>query len=574
MFESLQQRKLRERTRQVARLLGGVFLFSALINVMMLALPIYITQIYSRVLPSQSLSTLITISLVIVGTLGAASVLELIRAVLVERAAANFESALGIRLVQGAILHPNLYGGNAQALRDLATIRYFVGGRPCVALLDIPFFPLFVLILFLVHWLLGLVALIAAMLVIALWVLSELATAHLQQRASEVGAAAMSKAETYAQNGAPIRAMGMLGHALSDWRLQYNQMLRLNDQASTRSAWFLAASRFVRNSLQVIVLAVGAWLVIQEQLSPGLLLAASVLGARALAPLEMAISAWRPLMQARFAYRRVRQVLADTVIPETQSSFRISEGRVDLDNVLYFDRMMSPEPVIKGISFSVAPGEVLGVMGLTGSGKSTLGRLIAGAIDPTAGAVRIDGVDLRGSDRIMLGRDIGYYGQNLELFAGTVSENISRFASNSDPELLKEAVRAANAEGILSALPKGPETEVRPGRRLLSPGQQQSVLLARAFYGSPKLLVLDSPTSDLDPHCEQAVVNAVAAAKQRGTTIVIIAPARGFLQLLDRVLVMNAGRVEKIEARNEVVRPTVPPIQMAEQVVRYRAVAR
>jgi ATP-binding cassette subfamily C protein len=274
------------------------------------------------------------------------------------------------------------------------------------------------------------------------------------------------------------------------------------------------------------------------------------------------------------AYRRVQQVLAKTVIPETQSSFRISEGRVDLDNVLYFDRAMSPEPIIKGVSLSVAPGEVLGVMGLTGSGKSTLGRLIAGAIDPTAGAVRIDGVDLRGSDRIMLGRDIGYYGQNLELFAGTVSDNISRFASNSDSDLLKEAVRAANAEGILSALPNGPETVVKSGQRLLSPGQQQSLLLARAFYGSPKLLVLDSPTSDLDPRCEQAVVNAVAAAKQRGATIVIIAPARGFLQLVDRMLVMSAGRVEKIEARAEVVNPTVPPIQMAEHAVRYRAVAR
>ena len=552
-----------ESMRRIFRMLGFAFVLSAAMNIMMLAMPLYITQIYQRVLPSRHFDTLIALTVVIVGTLIVAAILDAIRTILVQRVAGNFDADLGNTLLQGSIMQPTLYGGTAEALRDLGAIRNFVGGRGCIALLDIPFCPFFVAVMFIVHWLLGLITLVAVVIVIALWVISEFLTSNPQRRAHELTMGSQQRAETYARNGAPIRAMGMIRQALSDWNAQYRQMLELNDRASTRNAWFHAASGFIRSSLQVAVLGAGAYLVINDSLTPGLMLASSILATKAITPLQMAIGAWRPFNQARFAYKRVRQIVANTTIPQVQNETRILEGRVEFEHVVYrdrndrndrSDRNAPMEPAIKGVSFAVKPGEVLGILGPTGSGKSTLGRLMVGAADPSAGAVKIDGVDIRGCDRNILGRDIGYYAQHQQLIPGTVAQNVTRFTDNTDSDALMEALRAANAESIFSAL-KGPGTEIRPGQRLLTPGQEQSLLIARAFYGSPKLLVLDNPTSELDLEGERAVVRALAAAKHRGATVVVIAPRQALYHLLDRVMMMKSGRIEKLGPREEVLRP-------------------
>jgi ABC-type protease/lipase transport system fused ATPase/permease subunit len=376
---------------------------------------------------------------------------------------------------------------------------------------------------------------------LGLWAATALTTSDLERHLKEIGRDLSIQSDSTIRSAAAVRAMGMERGTLKRWRERFGDLLNVNDQILRRHAWIQGTSRFVRTALQVITLAVGCWHALDGSINAGLIIAASIVSARVVGPIEVAAAAWGPLMSARQAFWRLRRYLGRATLEVESTACVPVVSRLDAEKLVLVPRGRA-EALIKGVSISVKPGMLLGVCGPPGSGKSTLAALLAGALDATSGTVSLDGREIRSLDRSV----IGYLGQDQELLPGTVYENITRFEPSSRPELVAEALAAAGAEALVAALPRGQATEVGPSQPSLSPGQRHRVLLARAFYGHPKLLVLDEPAAFLDPEGERALVSALQSAKDRNGAIVVVAPRGAVVPLVDVMLVMRDGRVEMI----------------------------
>ncbi len=536
----------------------GIVLFSLLLNVLFLTPSIYMLQVYDRVVPTSGLLTLFFITLAVAGALITLSLLDAIRSRLLVRVSLRLDRLLAGPLLE-KLMARTAPGAPVQGMREFDTVRQAISGPAAVGFLDAPFAPLYVLFAFLLHWSLGVLTVAGGAILVGLALLNERSTKTKAQEAARATNASYFAQEAAAMNAEVVRAMGMRG-ALRERQLSDRRKgLGLSAEASFTGGQYAAATKFMRLFLQSAALGLGAWLAVERQISAGAIIAASILMSRALQPVEQVVGSWSTVVQARGALKALSELFAANPEPETpRTQLPDPKGKLTLDKVVVRAPGTTDQLLIKGLGFSLEPGEVLGVVGPSGAGKTTLARLIAGATSPDMGVVRLDGASLSDWDSDRLGRHIGYLPQDSALIAGSIRDNISRFAvwrgeaGESVDAAVVAAATAAGVHELILKLPQGYDTVLAHGGRGLSAGQAQRVALARALYGDPALLVLDEPNSALDAEGENALGRAILAAKARGATVIIVAHRTGVLQAVDKLLIMRDGAIERIGPRNEV----------------------
>jgi PrtD family type I secretion system ABC transporter len=537
-------------------------LFSFFLNLLMLVVPLYMLQVYDRVLSSRSETTLLMLTILAGFMLLILGALEIVRSRVLVRTGVKFESMLKDR-VFAAVFERSVGapgGTRTQALQDLDALRQFLTGSGLFALLDAPWAPIFIAAIFLLHPWLGMASLCGALVLFALALLNEALTRRPLKAASERSIKAHNFAELSLNNAEVLKAMGMLGGIRARWYQHRLAAVSHQARASDRAGIILAGTKFVRLYLQVLLLGIGAYLAMQQLITPGAMIAAAILMGRALAPVELAVGNWRAFITARAALARLKDLLES--VPADKPGMRLPrpEGRVQFETVVATAPGGDPTaPILKGVSFQLSPGGALGVIGPTAAGKSTLARILVGVWRATRGTVRLDGADVYEWSRADLGHHIGYQPQEVKLFDGTVAENIARF-SKLDAEAVVAAARKAAAHELILRLPSGYDTLIGAYGHTLSGGQRQRIGLARALYGDPSLIVLDEPNTNLDQPGERALLATIADLKQAGKTLVIIAHRPNILASVDHILCLNEGFVDMLGSRDEVIaRFTLPP---------------
>ncbi len=556
--------------------LATLVLFSCGINLLILASPLYMWQIYDRVLASGRVETLVFLTLITAAALFGLGVLDALRGHVLGRMGRWLDRRLTPELIS-ASLRRTLRGEPAggQALRDLATVRNVLAGPGVSALLDAPWAPLFLALIALMHPLLGLVALGAALALLAVAVANEAASRGPLRDAARCSIRAMQRAEAAIRNADVVHALGMRADFIRRWSALNEEALALQLKAGDRNAILLGFSKFLRMLVQVLILGVGAWLVLRRDLTPGGMIAASILLGRALAPVEQSIGAWKGLVAARDARDRLSALFQRLPPEPTAMRLPAPRGRLCCEQVVYAPPGQA-EPVLRGISFAVEPGTGLGIIGPSAAGKSSLCKILVGTWQPSRGSARLDGADLFAWNPDLVGRHIGYLPQDVELFAGTVAENIARLGTDPDPDAVVAAAEAAGVHEMILALPQGYDTEIGEAGGHLSGGQRQRIGLARALYGRPRLVVLDEPNASLDADGETALLRALFTAKGWGATVVIVAHQPRILAPVDQLLLLRQGALEAFGPRDQVLERLRPlrPLQAPARPVPIRAEAR
>ncbi len=517
--------------------------FSFFINALMLVPAIYMLQVYDRVLVSRNETTLYMLTLIVIGFYVVMGGLEWLRSRLMVQAGLRLDAELNDKVLSSAF-RQNLRQSGAsadQSLGDLGVIRQFLTGNGLFAFFDAPWAPLFIAVIFLMHPLLGVVSLIGALVLLGLALLTEYRTQKPLAAANQAGIAANQFANNSFRNAEVIEAMGMFPSLRARWYALHGRMLALQAVASERAGSISAVTRFTRISLQSLILGFGALLVIDGQITPGAMIAASILMGRALAPVEQAIGAWKQFVAARGAHGRLKQLLGDYHPREPRISLPAPRGEYRIENV-YAAAPGGSVPILRGVNLAIPQGTVVGVIGPSGSGKSTLARLLVGVWGAGSGKVRLDGADVFDWDKAELGPSIGYLPQDVELFDGTVAENIARFGEL-DSEAIVQAATLAGVHDMILHLPAGYDTPIGNAGCALSGGQRQRIALARALYGDPSVVVLDEPNSNLDDVGEAALVAALKQLKEAGRTVVLITHRTSVLSVIDRLLVLRDGQV-------------------------------
>ncbi|MGO4475577.1 type I secretion system permease/ATPase [Massilia sp. 2TAF26] len=517
--------------------------FSAIINLLMLAPSLYMLQVYDRVLGSRNEITLLMLSLLIVGAYLFMGGLELIRSFVLVRVGAQFDMVLNKRIYTAAF-EQNLKqaGGNAgQALADLTSLRQFLTGNALFAFFDAPWFPIYLIVIFLFEPVLGFFALGGTILLIILAVVNERVTKEPLAEANSMSIQANTLATNNLRNAEVIESMGMLPNLMSRWFKLHGKFLGLQANASQKAGLISALTKFVQMSMSSLVLGLGALLVLDNKITPGMMIAASILLGRTLQPVQQVIAVWKSFSSTRSAYERLDALLEANPARPAGMALPKPQGVLTLDGVTAAPPG-AKMPVVKGVSFAITPGDVLGVLGPSGSGKSTLARLLVGVWPTMMGKVRLDGADIYQWNKAELGPHVGYLPQDVELFAGTISENIARFGEVIAEQVVQAAKRAGVHELILQ-FPEGYDTKLGDGGAGLSGGQKQRIGLARAMYGDPSLIVLDEPNSNLDDVGEQALLAAVLDLRQRGKTIVMISHRPGVVNVTTKLLLLRDGAV-------------------------------
>ena len=522
--------------------LCSVGLFTAVVNLLMLAPALYMLQVYDRVLASGNGMTLLMLTLMTLGLLVFMGTLEFVRSLVVIRIGSQLDLQLNQR-VYNAAFEASLKSGEqttGQAFNDLAQLRQFVTGPSLFALFDAPWFPIYLAVIFLFDTWLGLFALAGSILLLALAWLNERVSAAPLAEASRQSIRCAQQASGTLRNAEVIESMGMLGALRERWFAGHGEFLRRQGQASERTALVAAAAKIARVALQSLVLGLGAWLVLEQRISPGMMIAGSILMGRVLAPLDQLIGAWKHWAEARLAFQRLSALLSNHPPRPVGMPLPLPRGHLAVDGISAC-APGSRQPVLSGLGFTLPAGDTLGIVGASGSGKSSLARLLVGAWVPQLGKVRLDGADLQGWDRTQLGAHIGYLPQDVQLFAGSVAENIARFAEV-DAEKVVAAARMAGVHELILRLPQGYDTVLGEGGAGLSGGQKQRVGLARALYGLPALVVLDEPNANLDEEGEQALLDAIAQLKRLKRTLVLVSHKPTLLEVADQLLILRGGR--------------------------------
>ncbi|QIK36791.1 type I secretion system permease/ATPase [Caldichromatium japonicum] len=534
--------------------------FSLFINLLMLTPALYMLQVYDRVLASMSDSTLIMLTILTVGLFMIMGLLDLVRSRILIRTGARLDLQLNSRLFH-AIFDARLHDGRGvgvQPLEDLANLRQFLTGPGLFAFFDVPWVPVYLAVIFIMHPWLGWFSVGSALILFGLAVANELATRGPLNQANTLAIRSRGYLGGNLRNVEVLEAMGMLPAVQRRWFDRHREVLRLQAVASDRAAWLANASKVIRIASQSLILGLGAYLVIRQHFTAGVMIAGSIIMGRALAPIDQIIGGWKGFLAARQSYRRLQDLLR--AIPQRPRFMRLPppEGRVTLEGVVAVPPGTNL-PVLRGVQLEIAPGEVIGIIGPSAAGKSSLARVMLGVWPVAAGKVRLNGADISHWNRDELGPYIGYLPQDIELFDGTVSENIARFGEV-DPELVVEAARRAQVHEMILRLPKGYDTPIGEGGAVLSGGQRQRIALARAMYGNPVLVVLDEPNSNLDDQGEAALVRAIVQLKSEGTTVVIITHRPSILGSVDKILVMREGQVEMFGPRDQVLARFVRPV--------------
>jgi ATP-binding cassette, subfamily C, type I secretion system permease/ATPase len=527
-------------------------LFSAGVNILYLASPIYMLQVYDRVVPSGSIPTLVMLTLALSLALAVMAALDFVRAQILIRAGARLDRVLSERVMAAMVRQANAApgAGRSQALRDLDTFRQFITGSSFYALFDAPWAPLYIAVIALLHPLLGGLALAFAVILLSLALLNERLTGRMLAEAGEAASRSYAFTEASLRNSHVIDAMGMQEGLLARWSVDRNLLLGAQARASDRGAALLSLIRFLRLAMQSLILGAGAYLVINRDATGGIMFAGMFLLARALTPIDQVVGTWRQLVAARTAYRRIERLLVAHPPAPASITLPRPKGKLAAQSAcLYLPG--SSRPILHDINFMLEPGEALGIIGPSGAGKSTLARLILGIQAPSAGVVRLDGAGVAQWNRAEFGRYVGYLPQEIELFADTVAANIARFVDGKDEAVIAAAMLAGAHEMILT-LPRGYQTPVGEGGANLSGGHRQRIALARALYGHPSLVVLDEPSSNLDIEGDIALANCLAQLKEMGRTVIIISHRPATLNLVDKILLLQAGTVRLFGPRLEV----------------------
>jgi len=546
MLESKDQNPLKAALHHARPALFAVLFFSLCINLLMLTSPLYMLQIYDRVLISKSVDTLVLLTVVAAGALLIFGVLEFLRTRVLIRIGGRFD-----RELSKTVFDSSMRGGiGAQPLRDLEVVRGFFTGSSLLALFDAPWTPVFIAVIYFMHPLLGHVALVGAIILFSMAVSNELVTRRPLLDSAGETAKANYFVEASSRNRDAVQAMGMLSGLTAVWRRWHDAGISLQALASDRASVIAGSVKFIRFFIQVGMLGVGAYLAINEVITPGVMIAASIIGGRALAPVESAIGGWRNFLLARDARTRLYKHLEAHVEDSEPMPLPAPKGVLEFDNV-YTTPPGSDKPVVSGASFQLVPGTTLGLTGPSAAGKSSIARLMVGVWRPNSGEVRLDKAELDQWDPVQLGPHIGYLPQDVELFAGTVADNIARFGEV-DPEAVVAAAQLAGAHETILSLPEGYDTYIGPDGQNLSGGQRQRVGIARAFYNRPPLVVLDEPTSNLDAVGEASVRSAIAELKQHGSTVVIIAHRPSLIGEVDNLMVVQGGVVTHFGPASEV----------------------
>lgn len=522
----------------------AVVIFSFGINLLTLIIPIYMLQLINNVIPNGSTNTLLLLTGIAVTGLIVLSALDGIRSRIMVQIGYWLDQQIGGDVLGSSILR-SLRRGRApsvQGLRDLATLRSFLTGSNLLPILDVPWTPIFIAVIFLLHPLIGVLTIVGAIMLFGLALANEIATRRKHAEASDSADDTLDHAQAVTRNADVIEAMGMRSNVVRRWSKKNAAALALQSAASTRGAKVLAIAKFARMGLQVAVLGTGAYLVINGELTIGAMIACVLLMRRAVAPLERSISSWKSIVSARRAYDRVKRRLESAQKIEGRVPLWTPKGSISVHSLSYRPSDSSAS-ILKRISFNLEPGEALGAVGPSGAGKSTLAALLLGNLPPSSGHVRLDGVDVHQWDRAHLGPYLGFLPQNVELFAGTVRENIARMGDGDD-EAVVTAAKLAGVHDLVVHLPDGYDTEIGHDGTILSGGQRQRIALARAVYGEPKLLVLDEPDANLDRDGQAALGDAILQLKRLGTTIVLITHRPEMLQYTDKILMLARGRGE------------------------------
>ena len=542
---------LRDAVKKCRFVLLAVAVVSLFVNVLMLTVPLYMLQIYSRVLVSRSEETLIYLSVVAVGALLVVAALDFTRSRILVHMSAWLENRLGPEVLPPAIsqqLQSQTYG--VQALRDVSQVRQFMASPGIFSLFDAPWVPVYLFVIYLLHPVLFTIAVIGAVMLFSLAMANELATRKPLREANAQNVGALRKTAAAARNAEVIEAMGLMPGITRRWLSDNQSALQQQMLASDRAGLILAASKFSRLVLQVTMLGVGGYLVLRYELTPGGMIAGSIILSRALQPVEQAIGTWKSLLAARSAYTRLDTFMTQMQQRPAEMALPQPQGHLNVEKVV-FTPPGGQKPVLKGVSFALAAGESLAIIGPSAAGKSTLARLIVGAWRPNHGAVRLDGADVYSWERVDFGRHVGYLPQDVELFEDTIEDNIARLGEP-DPTAVVAAARQAGVHEMILRLPDGYRTQIGEGGALLSGGQRQRIGLARALYGGPRLIVLDEPNASLDSEGEDDLLRAMAMLKSDGATVVLIAHRPSMVSQVDKILFLRDGIIEMFGPRDEV----------------------
>lgn len=538
-----------------ATLLATV-VFSFFVNLLMFVGPMYMLQVYDRVLASRNETTLIMISVIAVALLVTYGLLEFIRSRMLVRAGLQFDQVLASplfsRVVRMQLVNPSAGGRNA--LGDADKVRDFITGQGVLSFFDAPWTPLFLLLCFSFHPWLGVVATIGALVIFTLALLNEFMTRQSLQDANQAGASAANFAGATLQNAEVIRAMGMVDQLLGRWLGKRDAMLAAQARASDRAGVILAGSKFVRMALQVAILGVGAYLAMIREISPGIMIAASIVMGRALAPVEQAVGQWKQFVAARQANDRLNDLFQKIPDETDRTILPAPKGKIVAAGVTSA-LPGAKEPILRGVAFGLEPGEIMAVVGPSGSGKSTLIRHLVGVMPPGVGSITMDGTELRHWDPKQLGQSMGYLSQDIRLFSGTVSENIARFQEEAKDSEIVAAAKLAGAHDMIAGLSNGYQTEVGDGGSQLSGGQRQRVGLARAIFKLPAVVVLDEPNSNLDSEGEAALANCLEQLKAMGKTVIVVTHKANLLSLSDKTLILQNGSVQRFVPTKELLQP-------------------
>lgn len=522
----------------------SVGFFSLFVNALMLVPTFYMLQVYGRVVTGGNLTTLAMITIIMAILMITMGTLELVRSRIMVRVSTKLDVLLSRDVYRASFGRALASGGmdsSAQPLNDLTGLRQFLTGNGLFAFFDAPWLPIYIAVMFLFHPWYGWVAVASAIILLLLAALNERLTGRALAQANKEHLSANLYTNKNLRNAEVIESMGMLDSLIRRWGQRQRNVLLLQSHASDKGGAISAASKTFRQLIQSLILGLGAYLAVKQEVSPGMVIAGSVLLGRALAPIDLMIGSWKGFITARSQYQRLNEILDEQQAEPERMPLPPPKGELSVEN-LVVTAPGSRTPIIRGVGFGVPAGTVVGILGPSASGKSTLGRALMGVWAPMSGVVRLDGADISNWDKAELGPYLGYLPQDIELFEGTISDNIARFGQV-DPEAVVKAAQVAGVHDMILQLPEGYDTVIGSEGINLSGGQRQRIGLARALYGAPRLIVLDEPNSNLDEAGEQALTRAIQTMKDTGATIFVITHRMTILSHLDRLLVMHNGTI-------------------------------
>jgi PrtD family type I secretion system ABC transporter len=537
----------------------GLGVFSLFINLLMLTGPLYMLQVYDRVLASSSIPTLVALTLLVAVLYLTLGLLDWCRSSLFSVVASNIEGRLSEPAITTSFQQNLSQPGRTtdRSLRDLRTVRRFIGSPALPALFDAPFSPLFFVVLFMMHAFYGIWALVGAGVLVTLALINQAINRKALREAEMQEQQANQSAGELLRHSEVISALGMKDRLVRRWRKQFDDSDTALTQTGESLGGFSAATKAFRLLLQSGILGLGAWLSIEQLSTPGAMIAASILMGRAIAPIEQIVGQWRNVSQARQSWTSLTEAIAGLGDDTQPMELPPLRGRVDFENVTAAPPGVKT-PVLRQIALSLNAGDCLGIIGPSASGKSTFARILLGIWQPMAGVVRLDGADVNTIPRERLGPQVGYMPQQVDLFAGSVRDNIARFDPGASAEAVVAAAQAAGCHELILSLPDGYETDIGENGAFLSAGQRQRVGLARALFGDPALVVLDEPNSNLDGEGDTALQKAISGLKQRGATVVIIAHRPNAIAHCNRLIVLDQGRIRLEGPRDEVLAKLQP----------------